>query len=78
LFIGGLALLLRLHTYRDHVAHLVILPLFLLLWIVLAVCVWDGRRNMAPRLRFILFAAQAFAALLASALFFRQLLHTTL
>jgi hypothetical protein len=77
-FISGLVLLLGLHTFRDSAAHSAILPLLLLLWIVLAVAVWDGCKIVAPRLRFALLLLHAVAALLASTLFFQHLLRTSL
>jgi hypothetical protein len=75
-FISGLMLLLWLHTFQDSAAHSAILPLLLLLWIVLAVAVWDECKIVAPRLRFALLLLQAVAALLASTLFFQHLLRT--
>ena len=77
-FVVGLMLLLWLHTFRDSAAHSAILPLLLLLWIVLAVAVWDGCKVVAPRLRFALLLLQAVAALSASTLFFQHLLRTSL
>jgi hypothetical protein len=74
-FVGGLALLLWLHTFRDHAAHSAIVPVFLFLWVVLGVCVWDGRNAVAPRFRVLLFSLQGLIAVLASALFFHHLLH---
>ncbi len=75
-FVGGLALILWLHTFRDHAAHSATMPLFLLFWVILAVCVWDGRTAVASRFRFLFFSIQAITALLASALFFQHLLRT--
>ena len=77
-FILGLLLLLWLHTFRDSAAHSAILPLLLLLWIVLAVAIWDGCKTVTLRLRFVLLLLQAVVALSASALFFRHLLRTSL
>lgn len=77
-FIIGLMLLLWLHTFRDSVAHSAILPLLLLLWIVLAVAVWDGSKAVTMWLRFVFLLLQAVAALSASALFFQHLLRTSL
>jgi hypothetical protein len=73
-FISGLLLLSWLHTFRESAAHSAILPLLLLLWVVLAVAVWDGCKEVTPWLRFALLLLQAVAALSASALFFRHLL----
>ena len=77
-FILGLMLLLWLHHFRDSAAHSAILPVLLLLWIVLAVAVWDGCRAVTLWLRFVLLLLQAVVALSASALFFRHLLRTSL
>jgi len=77
-FIIGLLLLLWLHTFRDSTAHSAILPLLLLLWIVLAVAVWDGCRAVTLRLRFVLLLLQTVVAFCASALFFQHLLRTSL
>jgi hypothetical protein len=77
-FITGLLLLLWLHTFRDSAAHSAILPLLLLLWIVLAVAVWDGCKVVAPPLRLALLLLQAVGALSASTLFFKHLLRTLL
>jgi len=77
-FILGLMLLVWLHTFRDSAAHSAILPLLLLLWIVLAVAVWDGCRAVTLWLRCVLLLLQAVVALSASALFFRHLLRTSL
>ena len=77
-FIIGLLLLLWLHTFRDSIAHSAILPLLLLLWIVLAVAIWDGCKAITLRLRFVLLLLQAVAAFCASALFFQHLLGRSL
>jgi hypothetical protein len=77
-FVVGLALLLWLHTFRDHAAHSLIVPLFLLLWVILVVLVWDGRNVVAPRFRFFLFSFHALMASVASVLFFQHLLRTSL
>jgi len=77
-FIIGLMLLLWLHTFRDSVAHSAILPLLLMLWIVLAIAVWDGCKSVTRWLRFLFLLLQAVAALSASALFFQHLLRTSL
>lgn len=75
-FMIGLMLLLWLHT--DSAAHSAILPLLLLLWIVLAVAIWDGCKAVTPRLRFGLLLLQAVVALCASALFFQHLIRASL
>lgn len=77
-FIVGLMLLLWLHTFRDSTPHSAIFPLFLLLWIVLAVAIWDGCKTITLRLRFVLLLLQAVVALCASALFFQHLIRTSL
>ena len=77
-FIIGLLLLLWLHTFRDSTAHSAILPLLLLLWIVLAVAIWDGCKAVTLRLRFVLLLLQAVVAFCASALFFQHLIRTSL
>ena len=74
----GLMLLSWLHTFRDSTAHSAILPLLLLLWIVLAVAIWDGCKTVSLRLRMVLLLLQAVVALCASALFFQYLLRTSL
>ena len=75
IFTGGLAVLLWLHTFRDQLAHSALLPSFLLLWLILGVCVWDGRQAVSPRFRWMAFLLQAIGALLESAFFFQQLLR---
>lgn len=75
IFTGGLAVLLWLHTFRDRLAHSALLPGFLLLWLILAVSVWDGRQAVSPRFRWMALLLQALAALLESAFFFLQLLR---
>jgi hypothetical protein len=77
-FISGSLLLVWLHTFRDSAAHSAILPVLLLLWIVLAVAVWDGCKVIAPPVRIVLLLFQLAAALSASTLFFRHLLRTSL
>jgi len=77
-FIIGLLLLLWLHTFLDSTAHSAILPLLLLLWIVFAVAIWDGCKAVTLRLRFVLLLLQAVVTFCASALFFQQLLRTSL
>jgi peptidoglycan/LPS O-acetylase OafA/YrhL len=52
-FVVGLLLLLWMHTLRDSAAHSAILPFLLLLWIILAMAVWDGCKGITPWLRFV-------------------------
>src|SRR5437867_7880572 len=47
IFGSGLVLILWLHTFSDRAPHRMILPLLLLLWIALGVCVWDGCKSFA-------------------------------
>jgi hypothetical protein len=77
LFIAGLMLLSWLHTFRDSVAHSAILPLLLLLWIVLAIAVWDGCKDATLGIRLTLLLVQGFIALAVSAFFFQHLLRTS-
>ena len=44
-FVIGLMLLWWLHTFRDRLAHLAILPSLFLLWIILALSIWDGCKH---------------------------------
>jgi hypothetical protein len=74
-FLVGLPLLLWLHTWRDHLAHSAILPVFLLMWIVLLVCALDGSRVIAPRWRCVLFLFQVMASVLIGILFFQHLIN---
>jgi hypothetical protein len=77
-FILGLVLLMWLHTVRHSAAHSAIVPLLLLLWIVLAVTIWDGCKAVTLRSRFVLLLLQGVVALALSALFFQHLLQTSL
>lgn len=74
IFLGGLIPLLWLHTFSDRAAHRAIGPLFLLLWIALLVCVWDGCKLFTPRLRFIFFLVQVTASVVVCMLFFLHLI----
>jgi hypothetical protein len=69
--------LLWLHTFRDRAAHLAILPGFLLLWIVVSLCVWEGCKAATLVARFVWLSLQAIAALSLSVLFFQKLLQVS-
>ena len=71
----GLAPLLWLHTFRDNGAHQVIGPLFLLLWIILLVFVWEGCKSFRLQLRYILLTAQVAASVILCRLFFQRLIE---
>ena len=71
-FLVGLLCLLWLHALDK--VHGMILPLVFLLWVILVLCLLDGRKAIAPGYRLVLFSVQAVAALLASVWFFRHLL----
>lgn len=62
IFGSGLILVLWLHTFRDSAPHTMILPLLLLLWVALIVCVWDGCRTFALWKRIVFILAQAAVA----------------
>ena len=48
IFLSGLLPVQWLHTFTDRTAHRAIGPMFLLLWIALLVCVWDGCCQVVP------------------------------
>ena len=78
MFILGLLLLLWLHTFRDHLAHSAILPVFLLIWIILVACSWDGSKVIAPRWRYVLFSLQVLASVVIGIFFFHHLITASL
>jgi hypothetical protein len=78
IFGSGLVFILWLHTFRDAAPHNMIFPLLLLLWVVLAVAIWDGCKAVTPQLRFVLLLLQVAVALCASALLFQHLIRTSL
>jgi hypothetical protein len=78
IFFGGLTLILWLHTFSDRAPHRLILPLLLLLWVALIVCIWDACKKFTPRLRIICIFAQVVVALIACMLLVSHFLnHST-
>ena len=65
IFGGGLILILWMHTFRDRALHRMILPLLLILWVALGVCVWDGCKSFDFWKRIVLIFAQAAVAAIA-------------
>lgn len=65
LFGGGFGLILWLHTFSDRAPHRMILPLLLLLWVALGVCVWDGCKSFALWKRIAFILTQAVTAAIA-------------
>jgi hypothetical protein len=65
IFGSGLGLILWLHTFRDRAPHRMILPLLVLLWIALGVCVWDGCKSFVLWKRIVFIFAQAAVAAVA-------------
>src|SRR5262245_48271807 len=72
---GGLVLVLWLHTFSDRAPHRMILPLLLLLWVTLGVCVWDGCKPFAFWKRVAFISAQAAAAAIACILLISHFLY---
>jgi len=75
IFLGGLLPLQWLHTFTDRTAHRAIGPMFLLLWIALWVCVWDGCKMFTPRLRIIFVLVQVAASVAVCMLFVLHLIN---
>jgi hypothetical protein len=59
LLCSGLALLEWLHTFRDQLAHNIILPLLLALWSIALLLLWDGCTMVRQALRLAIFVLQA-------------------
>jgi len=74
-FLVSLPLLLWLHTWRDHLAHSSILPVFLLMWIALLACAWNGSKVIAPRWRYVLFLFQVMVSVVIGIFFFEYLIN---
>lgn len=78
IFGSGLALILWMHTFSDRAPHRMILPLLLLLWTVLGVCVWDGCKSFGFWKRIVFISVQAAVALLFCILLvFHFLFHSS-
>ena len=75
IFGSGLGLILWLHSFSDRAPHRMILPLLLLLWIALGVCVWDGCKSYAPWKRILFVFAQAAVAATACILLISHFLY---
>ena len=75
IFGSGLVLILWLHTFSDRAPHRMILPLLLLLWIALGVCVWDGCKSFALWKRIVFIFAQAAVAVIACVLLISHFLY---
>jgi hypothetical protein len=74
-FLGGLGLLLGLHTFRDRLAHQAIGPLFLLLWVFLLLNIWDACRDAKLRWKYALFAVHILVSVVLCLCFFQHLIH---
>jgi hypothetical protein len=77
-FLGGLGLLLGLHTFRDRLAHQAIGPLFLLLWVFLLVSGWDGCRGLKLRWRCALFTVQVAVSVVLCLCLFQYLIRLSI
>jgi hypothetical protein len=75
-FFFGVAVLLLMHTLRDRLAHAIILPGFLAIWVFLIVGIWDGGKSMPPWRRTAAITAQLIVAVLISAWFFGRLISS--
>ena len=75
IFTSGLIFILWLHSLRDSAPHRMILPLLLLLWVALGVCVWDGCKSFTLWTRIVLIFAQAVVAAIACALLISHFLR---
>jgi hypothetical protein len=75
IFGSGLVLILWLHTFNDRAPHRMILPLFLLLWIALGVCAWDGCKSFALWKRAVFIFVQAAVAATACVLLLSHFLY---
>ena len=75
IFASGLSLILWLHTFSDRAPHRMILPLLLLLWIALSICIWDGCKKFALWKRIVLILAQVAVAAMACALVISHFLY---
>lgn len=78
-FATGICLLLWMHTFRDQIAHAVILPTFLAIWVALVLAVWRGRRAVTGgRCKMILaFALQMILAVCISLWFFQRIINAS-
>ena len=75
MFLVGLPLLPWLHTLRDRLAHSAILLVFLLIWIVLLACAWEGSKAIAPPWRYVIFLFQALASVVIGIFFLQHLIN---
>jgi uncharacterized membrane protein len=75
MFVGGLILILWLHAFSDRMPHRMILPLLLLLWIALVMCIWDGCKMFTPGLRILSILVQVVAAVIACILLMSHFLN---
>jgi hypothetical protein len=75
IFGSGLVFDFWLHTFRDAALHKMILPLLLLLWVSLGVCVWDACKSFTLWKRAVLIFTQAAAAAVACLLLISHFLY---
>ena len=75
IFGSGLVFILWLHTFRDSAPHRMILPLLLLLWVALGVCVWDSCKSFTVWKRLVFIFTQAAAAAIACVLLISHFLY---
>jgi hypothetical protein len=63
IFLAGWMLIFWLHTFADRVPHYFLLPLFMLVFITLALFAWDGCKIFGLPWQLVLFTFQMMAAL---------------